>query len=314
MPNMSFWGISLVLWLLFSGHAFWLGADTALAGGREAALQGTASSGAGKEAGTLSDERRPMPSGTGGMKIVAGSSLVADIVLDLADGGAEVKTLVPGSSCPGHEAVKTTDLLFAAEADLILVHAFQRKLAWFSGLTGAGGGGPRVETLETEGNWLVPEVQKEAVREVAGILGETFPAMRREVFERARKRLGRVDAVEREALERLAPLKGAVVGASEMQAELVRWAGFRVPVTFGRPEELQPMELVRQTEILRESGAVGVVDNVQSGADAGLPLALELGVPHAVLSGFPGFREDVPDYVALLRYNVKELLKIGAAR
>lgn len=172
-------------------------------------------------------------------------------------------------------------------------------------------GNNRVVVFETEGSWLVPAVQKEAVRDVAAALAEAFPAWRDELFERAGKRISRVDVMERKALDRLAPLRGAVVAASDMQAELVRWAGFEVAVTFGRPEAMQPLELARQTELLRRKQAVGVVDNLQSGADAGLPLAAELGVPHVVLSNFPGFREDVPDYDALLCYNVGELLKLG---
>jgi zinc transport system substrate-binding protein len=54
-----------------------------------------------------------------------------------------------------------------------------------------------------------------------------------------------------------------------------------------------------------------VVDNYQSGAEAGLPLALELDVPHAVLSNFPGSSEDVPDYFSLLRHNVDQLIRLG---
>lgn len=288
----SFGVFGLVLWGLLLGNAALLRAETVPVG---AAACGEF-----------------VPPAAGTVKIVVGSSLLADIVLDLVDGKASVLTMVPGSSCPGHETVKTTDLLFAAHADLILVHAFQRELPWLSALKGAmQDGRGRVLVAETEGSWLVPAVQKEAVRDVAARLAETFPAWRDGLLERAGRRLSRVESVERTALDRLAPLRGAVVAASEMQAELVRWAGFEVAVTFGRPEAMQPLELVRQTELLRRKQAVGVVDNLQSGADAGLPLAAELGVPHVVLSNFPGFREDVPDYDALLCYNVGELLKLG---
>ena len=247
------------------------------------------------------------------VKIVAGSSLISDIVLALTEGEAEVLTVIPGASCPGHEAVKTTDMFFAADADMILVHAFQQKLPWLSSMKTAGEDGkPQIVVLETEGSWLVPEVQKEAVRDIAVILADAFPAWRETLFERARTRLACVDTAEREVLTRLAPLKGSVVAASEMQADFVRWAGLEVPVTYGRPEAMHPMELVEQIQRLSDRHIAGVIDNWQSGADAGLPLAMELAVPHVVLSGFPGFRKDVPDYGALLRYNAEQLLKLGA--
>lgn len=120
----SFGVFGLVLWGLLLGNAALLRAETAAAGAAARAECGAA----GSTAPALPEKREPVPSGAGAVKIVAGSSLLADIVLDLADGKASVLTMVPGSSCPGHEAVKTTDLLFAARADLILVHAFQREL------------------------------------------------------------------------------------------------------------------------------------------------------------------------------------------
>ncbi|MCL1926605.1 MAG: hypothetical protein FWF95_05655, partial [Syntrophorhabdaceae bacterium] len=66
------------------------------------------------------------------LKVIAGTSLIEDIVYDLSGGQAEVVTIIKGSSCPGHETVKTTDFVFAAKADIILVHSFQQKMPWLA--------------------------------------------------------------------------------------------------------------------------------------------------------------------------------------
>ena len=56
------------------------------------------------------------------LRVVAGTSLITDIVNDLTAGDSEVLTIIQGSSCPGHENAKTQDFVFAAKADLVLIH------------------------------------------------------------------------------------------------------------------------------------------------------------------------------------------------
>ena len=97
-----------------------------------------------------------------------------------------------------------------------------------------------------------------------------------------------------------------------MQAEFVKWAGFDVIRSFGRAEDVNARGLAEILSAVKDSPVAGVVDNYQSGPDAGLPLALELGVTHVVLSNFPGSSNDAPDYFSLLRRNVAQLQTIKA--
>ena len=62
------------------------------------------------------------------LKIIAGTSLIEDITRDLSGGDAEIITIIQGSSCPGHENIRTSDFVFAANADIVLLHSFQRNL------------------------------------------------------------------------------------------------------------------------------------------------------------------------------------------
>ena len=62
------------------------------------------------------------------LRVVAGTSLISDIVADLTEGKSETLTLIQGSSCPGHENASTGDYVFAAKSKLLLVHPFQRHL------------------------------------------------------------------------------------------------------------------------------------------------------------------------------------------
>lgn len=76
--------------------------------------------------------------------------------------------------------------------------------------------------------------------------------------------------------------------ASVQQAPLLEWLGFRVVATYGRPEEFSARELTRLARVAVDSGVGLVVDNLQSGPEAGKPLAEVLKVPQVTLTNFPG--------------------------
>jgi zinc transport system substrate-binding protein len=154
-------------------------------------------------------------------------------------------------------------------------------------------------------------VQKNAVLDIADALSKVFPEDAGAIDARTRKRLARVDAAGDAILARLAPVKGKAVVVADTQAEFVAWAGLEVLRSYGRSEDMSTRKVARLIDELRGRSLAGVVDNYQSGSDAGLPLALELKVPHVVLSNFPGSTTANRDYFSLLRDNADQLLKLG---
>ena len=246
------------------------------------------------------------------LKIIAGTSLVEDIVEDLTGGKAEVLTIIQGSSCPGHENVRTSDFVFAAKADLVLLHSFQKDMPQITAmLDAANRPDRRTVILRTRGSWLIPSIQKGAVAEIAAILTAADPEQAGALHTRAEKRLARIDECAAETQGLLALVKGRSVIVAQMQSEFVQWAGAVVTATYGRAEDMTPGALARLVDGARGKNIAGVIDNYQSGSDAGLPLALELKAPHLVLSNFPGSSEDAMDYFSLLRHNVAQLLVLN---
>ncbi|MGD9575911.1 zinc ABC transporter substrate-binding protein [Desulfovibrio desulfuricans] len=247
------------------------------------------------------------------LRVVAGTSLISDIVADLTEGKSETLTLIQGSSCPGHENASTGDYVFAAKAKLLLVHPFQRHLQQVDAMLQAVGN-PLLAIVEVSprGSWLIPDIQKQAVREIAAALEGAAPELAPVVRRRMLQRLQKIDAIAAECRSALAATQGLPVIAAYMQAEFVKWAGFDVIRSFGRAEDVNARGLAEILSAVKDSPVAGVVDNYQSGPDAGLPLALELGVTHVVLSNFPGSSNDAPDYFSLLRRNVAQLQTIKA--
>lgn len=246
------------------------------------------------------------------LKVVAGTSLVEDIVLDLTSRRVTMVTITPGSSCPGHTDLKATDMAFAASADVALVHQYQTNMPQIQSMLAAANATLRVETLAVRGAWTIPSVQEEATRRIGQILSAVRPHWAADIERRTAARLERIAAAKAQAVKRLAPLAGKAVLASAMQADFVRWAGLSVVKEYGRAEDITPRDLVGLMEAARGKRIVGVVDNLQSGADAGRPVADELRVPHVVLSNFPGSVPGAEDYFGLLEHNVRLLAGLAA--
>ncbi|MGE9985921.1 metal ABC transporter solute-binding protein, Zn/Mn family [Desulfovibrio sp. SGI.169] len=245
------------------------------------------------------------------LKIIAGTSLIEDIARDLSGSTAEILTLAQGSNCPGHENFKTGDFVFAAESDILLLHAFQRDMPQVKTMLEAvKNKGLRVVFVPVRGSWLIPDNQKEASRHVAAALAKAAPHEAAVFTARLQKRLARVDSLGAECLAMLAPVRGKAVLASAMQAEFLAWAGLDVLRTYGRAEDAGTGALAQVLRAVRGKKICGVIDNRQSGGEAGLPLALELKTPHLVLSSFPGSGQDVPDYFSLLRVNAQALARL----
>ncbi len=87
--------------------------------------------------------------------------------------------------------------------------------------------------------------------------------------------------------------------------------GFEVAAEYGRPEAISARDIVRLSRIAAERRIRMVVDNLQSGPDAGRLIAEGAGVPHVVLSNFPSEE----GYPATLRANVSAVVAaLGAGR
>ena len=248
------------------------------------------------------------------LKVIAGTSLEEDIVTDLLPNRAIIVTLIPGSSCPGHNDLKAADIIFASSADVALLHTFQMNLPQIKNIfTSANNKNLRIEAISAVGNWMAPPVQAQATIQISQILSEIKPEWAKDIKTRTNNRLNRIEAAEISAKKILSPLHNRKVIAAKMQADFVSWAGFTVISEYERAENMSPKAIIKLLESAQGEKIIGVIDNLQSGADAGFPLANELKVPHLVLSNFPGSLQGVNDYFDLLDYNVKILSGLAAS-
>ena len=215
-----------------------------------------------------------------------------------------VEAILPPGQCPGHYDVKLSDIEKMEKADLIVS---------FKGMPfmdKAGSGGGRLLVDAQDRNWMAPDAYVSGVGLLADELSKRFHNDKDEVMGRKEEVIRRVRTGAASLIQKIRRegIAGKTVIASSMQKEPLEWMGLRVAGEYGRPEAMSAKEVVRLSKIGRDQHAVAVVDNLQSGPDAGRGIAEALGVPHVVLTNFPSEK----GYLATLGENVDAVL--AAAR
>lgn len=245
--------------------------------------------------------------------IIAGSSLIAGIAQDLADGKLEVQNLIPPGMCPGHYDVKPSDVETLANSRVLIIHPWQQEKANITGLIEAADNPDLiVKVIAVKGNWMAPPVQAEAVEAIAHALGEIDPDNSDYYQDGAEARVQAISAKGVEAKGRLlqAGVEEVKVICAEMQAGFVNWAGFDVIATYGRPEELSVAEVEQLIVQAREAGVALVIDNLQSGGtENSATMARDIGAAQVTISNFPGGFEGTETWEKAIDRNVDLILE-----
>jgi len=246
--------------------------------------------------------------------IMAGSSLITNIIQDVADGKMETRTLIPPGVCPGHYDIKPSDIEALANSKALFIHDYQQSFQNISGAIEAAENPDLIITvLNVTGNWMVPSVQAEAVDKIAQALGEIDPENAAYYQERAAERAQAILAKGEKVVEdRLsgAGLEEVKVICAAMQEGFVRWVGFDVVATYGRPEDLTPAEMKELIDTAKEAGVALVIDNLQSGtATLGAAMEQDIEAISVTISNFPGGLENTETWEKAIDKNVDLLLE-----
>ena len=245
--------------------------------------------------------------------IMAGTSLIANIIQDVADGKLEPRTLIPPGVCPGHYDVKPSDIEALANSRALFIHDYQQNFQNINGAIEAAENPDLVITvLNVTGNWMVPAVQAEAVDKIAQALGEIDPEnatyYQEEAVERMQVILDKGEEVEGRLSD--AGVEDVKVICAEMQQGFVRWAGFNITATFGRPEDLSPADVNQLITEAEQAGVVLVIDNLQSGSTTlGASVQQDIEAIPVTISNFPGGLENTETWEKAIDKNVDLLLE-----
>jgi len=245
--------------------------------------------------------------------IVVGSSHIANIIGDVADGKLETRTLIPPGVCPGHYDLKPSEIEALVNSKALFIHNYQQNYENITGAIAAVDNPDLIITvLNVTGNWMVPEVQAEGVDKIAQALGEIDPEnaayYEGKAADREQAILAYGDGVKNELQE--AGVDGVKVLCAEMQQGFVNWAGFNITATFGRPEDLTPAQVADLIDRARQAEVALVIDNLQSGSTTlGASLGQDIEAIPVTISNFPGGLENTETWEKAIDKNVDLLLE-----
>lgn len=225
------------------------------------------------------------PEGGRRLKVVASTALIGTIVQTVGDGKVQVTTIAPAGMCPGHFDITPQMLAAVYDAQLVLYHGWE---GWMEKLKKeTKNKGETWIVLQTKGNWMVPPVQHQATDEITTLLIHALPGETLFLKKNCARYHSQIDSLANQIKAFFAGRPLPRVVASEHQADFLKWLGFNVVATYRRPEDLTTRELSSLAQVMVDSSVGLVVDNLQSGPDAGRPLAEAAGISHITLSDFP---------------------------
>ena len=255
------------------------------------------------------------PAETPRLKVVTSISLIAQIVERVGGDLVDVVNIIPPAQCPGHFDVKPSDIQKLADADLFLLGGWQGELFSQELIDAANNPDLTVVTLDIpsnpQSNWMTPSVQQEAAEKITAALSRVDTENSAAYQDSAAEYKDKIEAKAAEIKARVAgeDLSSINVICSGMQAAFVRWVGLNVVAFYGRPDSLTPQVVKELVDKGREENVTLIIENMQSGQDAGVGVAEELGCVRIVLSNFPGCFDDTETWEKAIDWNIKLILE-----
>jgi zinc transport system substrate-binding protein len=219
----------------------------------------------------------------------------------------EVSAILPPGQCPGHYDIKLSDIARVKQADLVV------SFIGMPFMQHAEADAARQLPIDAKDrNWMAPHSYITGLNLLADKLSDRFPEYKRQIATRRERAILEVSEKDKMLSNRIksAGATGRSIIASSMLREPLEWMGFQIVGEYGRPESISAKEIAALTRLGKDRGAAMVVDNLQSGPEAGRGVAEALGIPHVVLSNFPSEK----GYTVTLSDNVDAVLTAASAR
>jgi len=252
---------------------------------------------------------------TSKLKVVTSISLITQIVERVGGDLVDVVNIIPPAQCPGHFDVKPGDIQELADADLFLLGGWQGEMFSQELIDSANNPDLTVVSLDIpsnpQSNWMTPSVQQEATGKVAAALSQADAENGGAYQASAAEYKDIIEVKAAEIKGRLAGqnLSGINVICSGMQAAFLNWVDLNVVAFYGRPDSLTPQVVKDLVDIGMEENVTLIIDNLQSGQDAGAGIAEELGCTRIILSNFPGGFDDTETWEKAIDRNIELILE-----
>jgi zinc transport system substrate-binding protein len=244
------------------------------------------------------------------LQVVTSTSLLAQIVERIGGDKVSVVSIIPPAQCPGTFDIKPGDVQKLVDARLFFIHNWQGEKFTTDLIASANNKNMTTVSIELAGNWMTPQVQRDATDKIVAVLAQIDPDNSAVYQKAASEYKAAVTAKETEVKSRLAKVNLAAVNVlcDEQQADFVKWAGLNIVATYGRPETFTPQVVKDLVDKGRSGKVTLVIDNMQTGGESGKSLAEQLGAKQITLSNFPGGYDKTETWEKAIDKNIELVL------
>ncbi|MFC1984377.1 metal ABC transporter solute-binding protein, Zn/Mn family, partial [Chloroflexota bacterium] len=160
-------------------------------------------------------------------------------------------------------------------------------------------------------NWMTPSVQQAAVDRIVAALSEVDDKNSSAYQQSATELKAQIEAKEAEIEARLAEenLASINVMCADQLSGFIQWVGLNIVAEFGRPDSLTPQVVHELVDTGREENVTLIIDNLQSGQDAGAGIAEELDCARIILTNFPGGFDNTETWEKTIDYDIGLILE-----
>ncbi len=250
------------------------------------------------------------PAETARLKVVTSTSLLTYIVERVGGDLVDVVNIVPAAQHPGDFDAKPGDIQHLADADLFLWHGWPGETFVPGLIASADNPDLTVVKIDIKGNWMTPAIQLAATDQIADALSQVDGENSAAYLKAAAEYKAEVAAKDAEIKARLAEVNLSEINVigSFWQAGFIEWMGLNVVATYADPDSLTPQVVKELLDKGREAEVNLIIDNLQSGRDAGRAIAEELGSRRIILSNFPGGLENTETWEKAIDRNIELIL------
>lgn len=230
---------------------------------------------------------------TSQLNVVTTTTEISSIVEKVGGDKVQVESIIPAAQCPGEFDVKPGDIQMLTNAKLFLMESWTSFIFTADLIKSANNPNLKVEVINTQGNWMVPAVQAQAVSDITSTLAEIDPQNATYYQNNAKAELAAITATGNDLEDKLiaAKLTQVNVICDSMLPGLPQWAGFNVVASYPSYNEITPKIMQQLIDQGKQSGVALVIGNLQSGTSddpATIASGIGSGAVQVTLSNFPG--------------------------
>ncbi|MFH1283451.1 MAG: zinc ABC transporter substrate-binding protein [bacterium] len=199
--------------------------------------------------------------------VVVTTSMLEVIVRNIVKDNIDVVSLCPGSLCPGHSDISAERMVRLHKANLVIKHGWEKYLD--NVLDKLEDAPIEVRSVDFLENGMIPDAHVKLVNKVFSILSKQWPYYEKTFYTNKEKYIAEI----RKKADLLRPdiekLKGLKVVCSEKLVSLLKNLGMDIVDHYGRPESFTVRKIRDLMLKIRKEDVVLIVNNMQSGSDAG---------------------------------------------